>query len=287
MGTGKAEGLRTRAVTAQPLEQLRSKKPLVRAGALEALADSDDPEAVSSLIGALDDPSPTVRSTAAGCLGVMGREEGVKPLLDKLSDRSVEVRMRAAESLGSLLAGKRCPRALLQSLRDPNELVRIEAAEALGVIGDRKALPSLWGALDDRSPLVRSYVAGAIGSVGGERDVAGLEERLRREKSDTARLGFYQALHMLGRRGVLTDLLELLHSGDYRVRCAAANILSNVAADRTDTPLVISALRKALRREPTVAARSSFRAGLRTLGSRYPRDGVRKPRRGGQLTPSS
>lgn len=287
MVTGKAKGGRTRAAPTQLLEQLRAKKPLVRAGALEALAESDDPEAVASIIGALDDPSPTVRATAAECLGGMGRKEGVKPLLGKLSDRSVEVRLRAVESLGALLSGGRCPRALIRSLRDPNELVRIEAAESLGAVGDRKALPSLWKALDDRSPLVRSYIAGAIGSVGGERDVARLEERLRRERSDTARLGFYQALHMLGRRGVLKDLLELLRSDDYRVRCAAANILSNVAADRADTPLVMSALRKALRSESTVAAKSSFRAGLRTLGSQYPSGGARKSRRGGQLASSS
>jgi HEAT repeat protein len=55
--------------------------------------------------------------------------------------------------------------ALSNAVRDSDELVRIEAAEALGTLPRRRAWPVLRRVLKDRSPLVRSYVAGAGGEL--------------------------------------------------------------------------------------------------------------------------
>jgi len=49
-------------------------------------------------------------------------------------------------------------------LEDPNVLVRIAAAESLGAIGDRKALPALWRAINDRSERARKKDEGLLHS---------------------------------------------------------------------------------------------------------------------------
>lgn len=246
------------------LQLLKKRKSIVRAKALESLAKMDDPIVVSTVIKALSDASPLVRWTAAQCLGTLRRKEAIDPLVSKLFDRSTEVRMRAAESLGILMSGQRSPDALLQKLRDSNELVRVQAAESLGAIGDRRALSELWRAIHDRSPLVRSYVAAAIASLGSKKDVAKLEETVRVERSDTSKVGFYHALYRLGKHKVLSDLLKLLESKDYRVRCATANTLSEVA-DRSNSRIIVRALHGVLRKEPTGAARTSIEANLRNI----------------------
>jgi HEAT repeat protein len=141
-------------------------------------------------------------------------------------------------------------------------------AESLGCIGDRRALPALWRAINDTSSLVRCYVAEAIGKLGSKKDVKKLEKALRHETSDAARIGFYQALYVQGQRDVLQPMLMLLQSNDYRVRCATANTLSEIIANKSDSLLALRTLRTALKQELTVAAKSSIRAAIRSLGRR-------------------
>lgn len=194
------------------------------------------------------------------------KDGAIAIFIGKLADSDNEVRMTAAESLGNLLTGKKSPPRLIRSLQDPDELVRIEVCESLGAIGDRKALPALWRKMSDPSPLVRSYAAGAIGELGNNRDAAKLRKYLGLETSDTSRVGIYQALYRLGEHDVAEDVLSLLSkSRDYRVRCAAAGILSEIIADKSNASIILSALRKALRKEPTIAARSAIRAGIKRI----------------------
>lgn len=266
----KASGknIRSCALSESPsylLEQMRDRSPLVRIKALESITDIEYPYALDALIRGLSDKSSDVRVTAAEILGRLRSKKGVAPLLTGLADSNSEVRMRAAESLGLIVEDGKCPRALLKVLKDADELVRTNAAEALGMIGDRKALPALRKAVNDPSPLVRSYVAEAIGKLGDVRDIGRLNEELKKEISERVKVGLYQALHILGQRDALQNLLTLIESSDYRVRCATANTLSAIHIDRADTPLILRTLRKALRKEPTVAARSSIRSSLRAI----------------------
>ena len=147
-------------------------------------------------------------------------------LYRNLVDRDPDVRLKATEKLGSLLAGtKECPPELVKGLEDANELVRIAVAESLSVIGDQRTLPKLWKAIHDRSPLVRSYVAAAIGELGSHKDIKKLEDRIRHERSNTARLGYYQALFALGKKEVFWTILSFLENRDYRLRCAASKYI--------------------------------------------------------------
>ncbi|HJT27272.1 MAG TPA: HEAT repeat domain-containing protein [Pyrinomonadaceae bacterium] len=237
-----------------------------RIKALEQLVSKDDAGVLEDLLQALQDKSPSVRSAAAEFLGDLNHKSAITPLIKTLSDRSSEVRMSAIRSLGTLLTGSKCPRQLIRMLEDPNVLVRIEAAESLGAIGDRKALPALWRAINDRSPLVRSYVAGAIGAFGRASDIPELEQRLKKESSDTVKIGIYQALYELGRKDMLPPLISLLmESGDYRVRIATATILAKVVLDKSNAPTILDALRRALKQEKTIAGKSAIRSNLKIV----------------------
>lgn len=264
LGENKQHPASTRKLS-QLLKQLEDREASVRVSALESLASIDHPSVFNAMVRALSDRNPTVRVTAAEGLGELKDKEGVPHLLDKLTDSNYEVRMRAAESLGILLKGGNSPRPLVKLLQDTDELVRITAAEVLGVIGDQRALPKLRKAIHDPSPLVRGYVAEAIGKLGDERDTVRLEKELKKETSETAKVGIYQALYTLGRPQFLQDLLSLLQSKNYKVRCATANTLSAIHINKSETPVILNVLRKALRQEPTVAARSSIRSSLRAI----------------------
>ena len=248
------------------LRQAENGNSLARAEALESLSGIEHPSVLQAMVKGLSDRAPIVRVTAAESLGTLRNKKGASHLLSKLKDSNGEVRMRAAESLGTLLEDGNSPRPLIKLLQDTDELVKIAAAEALGRIGDRKALPALRKAINDPSPLVRSYVAEAVGKLGSGRDVERLEKLSEKETSGAAKVGLYQALYMLGRRAVLNNLVELLQSDDYKVRCATANTLCILGADGSDASLILRSMRKALRKEQTVAARSSLRSSLRTMG---------------------
>jgi HEAT repeat protein len=186
-------------------------------------------------------------------------------LLQKLQTGPSEARVKAIFELGQLKAGtRRSPTMLIQALKDRDELVRIETAIALMAIGDRRALPALRKALRDRSGLVRSYVAEAIGKLGTARDVAMIKRELGTERSARARIGYYSALYRFNPYDSISGLLALLENGDYRVRCASANTLGRVVM-RSDERIALDGLRSALRREKTVAARSSERAAIRAI----------------------
>ncbi len=171
--------------------------------------------------------------------------------------------MAVVEGLGELLRDKGSSRLLIKGLNDRNELVRVTVAEALETIGDRQALPALRKALRDRSPLVRSYVATAIGSLGDMRDVPRLRRAAQSDKSEMARVGIYHGLYLLEQHEVISSLLQLLQSRWYRVRCATANTLSEMLDDVSEREIIVRGLRRALKEESTVAARSSIRSTLR------------------------
>ena len=217
-----------------------------------------------AVIRSLYDRSPKVRVTAAECLGKMKikTRATVAALTKCLSDRFYEVRMRSAESLGILLSGtSKSPRALVHRLKDPDELVRVETAEALGAIGDPMSVPSLIRTLGDPSPLVRSYVAVAIGAVGDKKALRTIEARLLRERNDTAKVGFYEALYLLGKHEAIINLQRLSKSKNYRVRCAVANVLGTTVGS-SNAQGAVRFLEKWLKEEKAVAVKSTLRANL-------------------------
>lgn len=200
--------------------------PLVERGALpkgRALSLDGAPGRV--LASLATDRRVLVRRVAAQCAPAV--IEGPRWLMLLAGDKSAEVRCAAIDGLAELRQGGVCPRVVRRALADHDALVRTTAAEAVGRIGDTRALAALWRALNDRSELVRSYAAAALGRLAGKHHVARLTALAEREVSALARIGFYDALYMLGeRKATVAWTVDLLAHDDYRVRCAAANLLS-------------------------------------------------------------
>ena len=259
------------SILSQLLCWLKERGETGRAEKVELLLKENSPyQLVREVIQWLGFSNPWARAAAAECLGAIGRTEAVTPLCHALTDHFSEVRGAAAESLGILLTEKKdCPGALARKISDPDTLVRLQVAEALGLIGDKRTLPRLWKSLRDRSPLVRRYVCSAIGQLGDQADLRRLKRELKSERNDMTKLGYFDAIYSLGDRGIFPALLALLESKDYRVRCAVANTLSGEFVNSSNSKTVLAILRKALKDESTVAARSTLEASIRTIRKRF------------------
>lgn len=183
-----------------------------------------------------------------------------------LNDRDEFVRNAALECLRER-GSRRYAIPVSEHLGDSAEIVRTSAIECLVAWGFRAATPQIAGLLLDRSPLVRAYAAWALGRLRARRAVVLLESRLRSERRKLARAGALEALAVLTRRDqYINELLTLLLDPDHAVRCFVANSLVGTVTSKTK-PRIISALREALSREATVAAKEAFRKNLAMLAA--------------------
>lgn len=249
------------------LRRSKTSDPVSRAKMLESLAATEggNGNALSKLIDGLSDKSPVVRVAAAEGLGHSAQFTALPYLVKALADVNPEVRMRAAESLAVIAKSGDSPVELVRSLRDHNELVRIAAAIALGEIGDVKALPALRRAISDRSPLVRRYACVSVAKFGDSQDIRRLKRGFKKETSDVAKLGYSHALFLFGQTEQLFEMLILLTSQNYRVRCATARSLAEITSNKFQRCLIAAAIRERYQAESTNAAKSSFQAALRQL----------------------
>jgi HEAT repeat protein len=86
----------------------KSKKdPVLRFLCVQLLGFSESPEALPSLIEALDDKHPMVRAEACRSLEDLGHPSSVSHLEARLDDVDAEVRIAAAEALVAMRGGPR------------------------------------------------------------------------------------------------------------------------------------------------------------------------------------
>jgi HEAT repeat protein len=124
-------------------------------------------------------------------------------------------------------------------------------------MGRVQAIPVLTSALSHRSPLVRGYAASALGEIGDRRVADRLERALGHEDHPFVRVNVLYGLCRLGRGAMMGDVLGMLRHPRYRIRCAAASCLRDLA-NRRNARRIAGAVEAALRVEETVAARSSL-----------------------------
>jgi HEAT repeat protein len=183
-----------------------------------------------------------------------------------LKDKSEEVRRDAAECVGALRKGGKFPHKGLRTLlQDKSALVRAEAVDSIALIQDRGALPSIARLLSDKDPIVRAYAAGTIGQLGGSAYLNKIYSTLSKETDDLARVGMLEGLYLLGEDSVLPQLLGLLESADYHVRCSVANALEFLPLQASDTALAVAALAKASRKPLVIADGSTTKRVLESL----------------------
>lgn len=209
--------------------------------------------------GYLADRSPRVRSAALDVIKDENLRELEPQVVLSLSDRSSSVRYSAIECLGSFHEEESVAATWLYALLDdPSFLVRIATLESLDQIGDKNALPLIAPRLHDEEALVRAYAAGAIAQLDGKKYASEIERALETETDDNARVGFADALFLMGDQKQFPELLKLLSSSDYRVRSASANALS--AAELTPVQV-----RSALEAVSHAARNALFKADRSTM----------------------
>jgi hypothetical protein len=167
-------------------------------------------------------------------------EDEVRSLL---LDKDGFVRDLAVECLGNFHEHEEIKATwLYPCLNDPYWLVRVETLESLAQIGDRSALPLISERLHDDENLVRSYAATAIADLGGKRYLTRLRLAFKNEHNDRAKVGLASALFSLGDPSQFSSLIALLSCSDYRVRCAVANHLVDLALNPQQHQLTLAAV---------------------------------------------
>ena len=114
--------------------------------ALRALAEFDSPFVQKHLIAALEDEEPAVRECAALGLRIHPTPEAVPALVAALNDTDMLTADLAADALIDI--GAAAVPVLLEVLEHGQPMPQLSAVRALALIGDPRAIPALYKALD-------------------------------------------------------------------------------------------------------------------------------------------
>lgn len=137
----------------------------LRCWALAALGGLATREALSALLAASVDPDPEVRAAALHALGRAESDEAVMALLFALHEPGPYLARLAADGL--IRQGARAVLALCEALdRETEGRVRLQLARALAQIGDPRAIPALFRALEDDSAVVQYWAEHGLDQMG-------------------------------------------------------------------------------------------------------------------------
>jgi HEAT repeat protein len=136
----------------------------VRWWAVRSLAENDSPDVISLLLNSLDDADISVRQCAA--LALQGKpDHRAIPHLILLLDSSDQLLGRLAGD-ALIAAGNDAVPALLEVLGESRPKARIEAMRALTLIGDTRAIPEMFKALDGDSALLEHWASEGLEKMG-------------------------------------------------------------------------------------------------------------------------
>ena len=143
---------------------LDDERPDVRWWAVRSLAEIESLGVTPLLIRALDDADIAVRQCAALALQQQPDTQAIPALIQQLNASDQLLRRLAGDAL--IAAGGDAVPALLEVMQDSPKQARIEAARALALIGDTRAIPDLFKALDDESALMEHWAGEGLEKMG-------------------------------------------------------------------------------------------------------------------------
>jgi len=132
--------------------------------ATRALAGFSQPAALEAVLARLSDPDPSVRQCAAVGLRLQPSPQGLPALAKALFDEDGLVARLAADALAA--GGPDAIPHLESALRSGSRRARLEAARALAGLRHPRAIPALYTALDDPSPLVQHWAEQGLEALG-------------------------------------------------------------------------------------------------------------------------
>jgi HEAT repeat protein len=123
--------------------------------AVRTLAEIPTQQSADKLQQALSDPDAAVRQCAALACGKRRAPSAVPALLQAMHDGDSLTARLAANALVAI--GAPAVDALADLLKSAPQSVQLEAARALALIGDPRAIPALFNALDGDSMLLEYW----------------------------------------------------------------------------------------------------------------------------------
>jgi HEAT repeat protein len=145
-------------------ERLSSLDVDVRWWAVRALAEIDDGRVPGLLVNALSDPDQGVRWCAGLALRQHPADQAIPTLISLLADENALTRRLAGDALAAT-GGSAVPQ-LIEIAQSTVHLARLEAIRALTKIGDERAIPTLFEALDDASALIEYWASEGLEKMG-------------------------------------------------------------------------------------------------------------------------
>jgi HEAT repeat protein len=149
----------------EPLrERLFNPEAEIRWWAVRALAEVQDERVPKLLICALADPDKGVRWCAGLALRAHPSPQAATALISMLSDEDALTRRLAGDALVAI--GNPVVPQLLEVTQGGEHLARLEAVRALAKIGDQRAIPPLFEALNDSSALIEHWASEGLEKMG-------------------------------------------------------------------------------------------------------------------------
>ena len=145
-------------------ELIAEANPEVRWWAARALAEVDDPGVTQLLVQALGDPSAEVRQCGALALSCQPDSQAIPDLIQCLAapDRMLA---RLAGNTLVVMDSVAVP-DLIEVMGNGSQAARLEAARALSEIGDTRAIPVLFKALEEDSAVLEYWAEEGLKNMG-------------------------------------------------------------------------------------------------------------------------
>lgn len=138
--------------------------PDARWWATRALAEIEDPEIPALLAHALVDPDPEVRYCGAMALHRQPGEQAIPSLIQALDTQDTLLARLAGNALVAM--GDPAVPALIAVMDNGPHVARLEAARALSEIGDTRAIPALFKALEEGSIILEYWASEGLEKMG-------------------------------------------------------------------------------------------------------------------------
>jgi len=155
--------------------------------------------------------------------------DSVEPLIAIAKDwknQPANLRVVCVDILGRI-RDKRAVPVIIDALNEKKMTMRYTAARALGYIGDKKAVSPLIKQLADKEWQVRFYAAEALGKIGDKSAAKPLANLLLSDSSETVRLTAIEALDKLDAKTEYKAVLEAFSDKAPKIRSYAIELSSS------------------------------------------------------------
>ena len=215
----------TKAVVGELHSAPAERQPLI----LLALADRDDPEALTTVIDAAKSGAKELRLTAVSVLDRLGKPASVPVLLTVAADEDRTLSQAALAALGRM-SGEELDREIINRLEHSTGKERQVAIELAGRRNIEGAVTSIVTFAHDTDPATRAAALQTLGTIGGVAQITDLVKLLEGTSDQKDRADIEAALLAISARsgtGCAQGLLPLARNENSGLRIVALHALAS------------------------------------------------------------